>query len=371
MEQKCLSCGMYKDISKFTTGMKTCKFCKWKERHPLLHIPDGWTEQEIYYTLQQIFDKEITVINDIAIELGKTLDDIINLIHTHLKIKNLGNKPIKVKVKCENCQKEFNTTICFMLSNRFNFCCHNCYSQFRSKYYVGSKSSVYTKRVVKCDYCGKELLVPQSKTNIKNKENINHNFCNSQCYRLFRKQYYVGNRLYNTGIKLSDEQKEKCRLNTVDGYSNGIFNRQTRPQKITNDILESLNIAYQNEKNFKYYALDNYLNDYNLGIEVMGDYFHANPLIYCDVNELNEMQKNDVIRDKRKATYLQKYYNLKVLYLWERDLLKTPEKCSKLIDLFITENGMLQNYQSYNYVLVDGKIKLNDIIINPYFIQNP
>lgn len=40
-----------------------------------------------------------------------------------------------------------------------------------------------------------------------------------------------------------------------------------------------MNIKYINEKTFKYYSVDNYLVDYNLIIEIMGDYFHANPIL--------------------------------------------------------------------------------------------
>ena len=33
----------------------------------------------------------------------------------------------------------------------------------------------------------------------------------------------------------------------------------------------------------------------------MGDYFHVNPLIYTDSNEINNMQKKDIIEDKSKT----------------------------------------------------------------------
>ena len=42
-----------------------------------------------------------------------------------------------------------------------------------------------------------------------------------------------------------------------------------------------------------------------MAIEVNGDYFHSHPLKYPTL--INEMQKNNIIRDKRKRTYLKRY----------------------------------------------------------------
>ena len=79
---------------------------------------------------------------------------------------------------------------------------------------------------------------------------------------------------------MSDEFRENCRINTVKCYSEGKINRCTIPQRIVNEMLNEMNIKYQNEYSYKYYSVDNYLCDYDLIIEVMGDYFHANPFKY-------------------------------------------------------------------------------------------
>ena len=370
MTQICTRCNIEKDKSCFNKGRKVCNFCLWKDKQAFV-IPDGWESDDVYFILQQIFDKQIETINELTEKVDKSINDIIKLIHDDLRIRNMGNKPIKVGVYCDECHKYFMTTICFLLQNHFNFCSHKCYSDFRSKYYVGDKASVYTKIKVKCDYCGKEILIPKNKIETKNKEGISHNFCNHKCYSEFRKKYYVGDKLYNTGIKMSSEWKERCRINTVKCYSEGKYNRQTKPQIIVNKILENNQIEYVNEKNYKYYSVDNFLNKYQLGIEVMGDYFHVNPTIYKNMNSINEMQKKDIIRDKRKHTYILKYYDLQLLYLWESDILNEPEKCEQLIKLYIFKEGLLDDYQSYNYLFENEQLKLKHQTINPYFIQNP
>lgn len=105
-----------------------------------------------------------------------------------------------------------------------------------------------------------------------------------------------------------------------------------------------MNIKYINEKTFKYYSVDNYLVDYNLIIEIMGDYFHANPILYDNYDNLNEMQKKDIIRDKRKNTYIKKY---------------------------IENSGKLDDYNSFNFLFYDDTLALKSNIINPYFKITP
>lgn len=362
MTQECICCHKTKDIKLFRTRNKTCKLCQWFKKHRII-VPDKWSEEEVKTVIEMIHDNHTSYINDIAWKIGKTIPEIVFLLKDTLKLSNIRNQKIRIKQKCNMCGKEYETFICKYDTN--SFCSHKCYSKFRSIYYVGEKASVYTKVECCCDNCGKTLFVARNRMDNKNSEMISHNFCDTKCYGEFRKKYYVGNKLYNTGIHLTDEQKEQCRINTVKCYEEGKITRNTKPQRIVNDILKELNISYQNEKNYKYYSVDNYLSDNNLIIEVMGDYFHANPTIYT---KINEMQKKDIARDKRKHTYINKYYNIEILYLWENDLLHEREKCKQLIVEYIKGNGVISNYNSFNYNLNDGVLFLNPKITNPYFI---
>lgn len=224
---------------------------------------------------------------------------------------------------------------------------------------------------MKCNNCGIHFERIPSTSHIKNKNGEIHNFCCKECYWNFRKTYYIGDKLYNTGQKMSKEFCDKVREATLKQYSEGILDRQTKPQIIVNTILCNNSIRYENEKIFKYYSVDNYLNESNLIIEVMGDYFHANPVLYDKYENLNKMQKKDIIRDKRKNTYIKRYYNINILYLWENDINNNPKLCESLIHTYINNSGILQDYNSFNYSLKNSKITLNRKIQNPYFIITP
>lgn len=236
----------------------------------------------------------------------------------------------------------------------------------------GKNNPKYKEKIlVTCNNCGKKFYRIPSIASLSNKDGEIHNFCCKECYYKFRSKFYVGNKLYNTGKKMPNEFCEKVRQATLQQYSAGILDRQTKPQKIINEILDNDDIKYKNEKIFGYYSLDNYLEQYDLAIEVMGDYFHANPIIYTDYNAINKMQLKDVLRDKSKHTYVSKYHNIEILYLWETDIKNNKELCKKLILEYINKNGKLDDYNSFNFSLVNNKLKLNENIINPYFIDNP
>ena len=126
-----------------------------------------------------------------------------------------------------------------------------------------------------------------------------------------------------------------------------------------------MNITYTNEKNLNFYAVDNYLDDYDLIIEVMGDYWHINPLRFS--TKINDHQRKRIVVDKSKHTYIKDKFSIDILYLWEMDIINNKELCQKLIQLYVNQKGVLENYHSFNYHLTDsGEIKLNNILILPY-----
>ena len=46
---------------------------------------------------------------------------------------------------------------------------------------------------------------------------------------------------------------------------------------------------------------------------------------------------------------LKKEYGIEILYLWEHDLMNNVDKCFRLVMEYIDNNGVLQNYHSFNY----------------------
>lgn len=154
------------------------------------------------------------------------------------------------------------------------------------------------------------------------------------------------------GVK---KTKDYIRWVTLEGTKNSIDTSKT--QQMINDLLDEMDIKYIGEYDCKYYLVDQYLTEYNLMIEVQGDFWHCSPLLSNRSNTSGI--KNNKLKDKRKHSYIKNNYNIEVLYLWETDVNENIELCKKLIELYIKNNGKLENYHSFNYILNEnGELEL-------------
>ena len=142
--------------------------------------------------------------------------------------------------------------------------------------------------------------------------------------------------------------------------------KHTNPHKKVNKILDNNNFAYENEKSCHHYSLDVALIDFGLYVEIMGDYYHSNPTVekYNSIDKMNKTQRRVWRNDKAKRSNLCKNHGVKILNLWESDINKRPELCEDLIKLFIQKDGVLDNYNSFNY---NDSLTLNNEIVLPYF----
>ena len=213
---------------------------------------------------------------------------------------------------------------------------------------TGELNARFTQEKIKCDCCNKEFFIKKYKL-----ENSQKHFCSTEC----RQEWYA------TVWSQSDEWKEKSRIRAVEILKNNKIDTLTKPQIAVNELLDLNNIKYTNEDPFVYYSIDNYLPDYNLVIEVMGDYWHGNPLKF---DKLNDLQRKNTRRDKAKNTFMKNYYNINILYLWEKDILENLDVCNLLVQLYIYNNGSLENYHSFNYILQEDKLVLRSNLIEPY-----
>ena len=183
-----------------------------------------------------------------------------------------------------------------------------------------------------------------------------YHFCSVKC----RQDWYAN--VYSQ----TEEYREKCRERAVKLLQDGCNNRtNSKPQQEINLLLDKMNVNYVNEKSFVYYAVDNYLFDYNLIIEVMGDFWHCHPLIYTK-EKINNIQKNRIAKDKSKHSYIYNNYDIEILYLWEFDIINNIKLCELLIDMYIKNNGKLKNYHSFNYLLDGENISYTNEVIIPY-----
>jgi very-short-patch-repair endonuclease len=102
--------------------------------------------------------------------------------------------------------------------------------------------------------------------------------------------------------------------------------KETKPERIIREILEKLEIPFQQEAPIGPYTVDFFLQQYNIVIQADGDYWHANPSIY---KELSRIQKTRRRIDASCDSFLGAR-GYRVLRFWESDLISNPEKCQKL-----------------------------------------
>lgn len=252
--------------------------------------------------------------------------------------------------KCQICGKEFE---CSKISTQ-RFCSNKCNSEWQ-KTIVGENNPAFKSVKIPCTYCGKDHYVKPYKLNIQE-----YFFCNEKC----RQDWYAN--VYSQ----TDEWREKKREEAIKILESGAISKtQSKPQQIVDSILEKNNISFEREKSVKYYCIDNYLVESKLMIEVMGDYWHSNPLKFS--NKINQIQYDRIPKDKAKHTYVKNKYNVEILYLWESDIYGNQNLCEKLILEYIKRNGKLYNYHSFNYCLNEnGDVCIKDNLIISYQDKN-
>lgn len=267
-----------------------------------------------------------------------------------------------------------------------NFCSLKCQHDF-------------TKREVEkvCHHCGKKYFVKKS-------QEFNSRFCSMKCkneWQTTEENYGKSNPCYKSieancalcgaliGIaphKIGKSNRNFCSTTCARGYYSIIENRTEKQRKIDKSIglnairhvkptltkphmtiiriLNDNRIYFRIEELIKYYKLDVYLPNQNLGIEINGDYWHCNPLRFSEIKYKSQFER--ISSDKSKNTYVKKKYGYNILYIWERDITRNLELCELLILKYIADGGVLENYNSFNYHVEDNKIVINDTIIKPF-----
>lgn len=341
-----------------------CGVCDWIKRNQHKMNIENFSEEEIVEFLHFLFYDESYYLNDIADRLNRSLDDIFEL-YQALKVRN---KTVKIRAICEYCGKEFDCVPSRYKLNKHLYCSHECYfSDKPNKMKKGSESIYYNRIKTTCTNCGKEIEVIPYSYNMKNKFGDNHNFCSQECYWEYRSKYYRGDK-HTKRREPTQEERDKMRQVCINNNKH-MSSKNTSIQLLVNQMLDELEIQYEREFATKYYSIDNYLIDHKLAIEVMGDYWHANPIVYNqEGRSIDSVQYKDIVRDKSKKTYIKKYMDIDILYLWEKDINNSYDLCKSLIKLYIDNDGELPNYNSFNWYLTKSyELQINDTIIYPYF----
>ena len=427
--QKCGKCNKEKHFDEFSKDTETkykttCKVCDALSKRDIVY-DDVFTEEIVYIIFDNILNSKLDSIN----KLSSLINIDLKLLIPFVKLINIGRKSIKLEFKCPVCkidvfrifsqmddnvehycskecydigQSEEIEMTCKWCEGKFNktprkgqenyFCCHDCSTKYHAKERTkdlvvvncafckgeferkeyntgkiycsdecrakgfnikmsGENNPKYVERLtIKCDWCKTEFGETENSYN----QSKNH-FCSKDCARAYHANVF----------SQTPEWKEFMRIEMVNRLSDGVFSHtDTKPQLIVNDILKELNVKNENEYNCKHYAIDNYLNKSNLMIEVNGTYWHTDHRVFDKINYLS--QANGISKDKAKKTYIKKYYDINMLYLWEYDINNDRELCNELIILYIHNNGVLDNYHSFNYHLNNGILTINENIEIPY-----
>lgn len=123
----------------------------------------------------------------------------------------------------------------------------------------------------------------------------------------------------------SIETKEKLRQTTLNAIKRGAFKQtKTKPHLAFALILKELNLLFEEEKIYEAWCFDFYLTKYNIYIEVDGDYFHSNPILYPN-GPKTKTQKINYYRDYKKNEFC-KINNVILLRFWESDILNKKEE---------------------------------------------
>ena len=249
---------------------------------------------------------------------------------------------------CEICGKRMHVA----KRSKQRFCSSTCQNEWQ-KAQVGEGNVRYRRIDVACSWCGKNIKAHPCK-----KRDFQQLFCDSKC----RKAWYA-----NVWSQ-RNEWKDESRRRAVKILGSGAISfTNSKPQNIINKILDNQNISYINEYDCKYFAMDNYLIDSGLMLEIMGDFWHTNPVVYQSAKYDKQIAR--IKSDRAKQTYIFNQYGVHILYLWEKDICEQPEMCTQLIKEYINNKGVLTDYHSFNYELLNGQLTIKSDLIVPYFEQ--
>lgn len=195
-------------------------------------------------------------------------------------------------------------------------CSNACQSKWQSNYLVGENANNYKggSRTKPCNNCGIEY------TSNSPSEHKTRKYCSVEC----RQDYWSKNTLVSSTFV-----KNRRRGNVEYRKKMSEQNIETNPERLVREYLESCGLIknkdfYQEQGFFGKYFTDFFLHERKLVIEVMGDYWHANPIIYGEGKgkiPLSEQQIDRVSRDiQKKKDFLK--YDFNYIEIWETDINK-------------------------------------------------
>lgn len=204
-----------------------------------------------------------------------------------------------IELECDMCSSVFTKKPSMKKKN--NFCSVKCRSEYNAK--------IVSNRVeLKCVICNTTYLVKKLASE------------NSKCCSLVCKNEWL-----STVYAKTEEGRRHLLSNVIKASMVKLYEVETRPEKIVREFLENNKIIFcQEYPMYEKFIVDFYLPETNSIIEVQGDYWHGNPLIYGEnegLRPLSEQQKRQKGKDRARFAYLSKCGH-KVYAIWETDIYK-------------------------------------------------
>ena len=183
------------------------------------------------------------------------------------------------------------------------YCSKECHAEGKRRRITAKNPNPKVDRIsVSCHTCNKEILVVPSK--FKKQDVFT---CSWDCYQKRRE---------NKGFNL--------------------LNKETKPERILREYLESIGVEFQVQKSIYPYWCDFYLPNQNLIIEVYGDYWHGNPskFGYKNIDEkYYQLWKEDVSRVNK---IISEGYRVDIF--WEKEIYKNFHSIEIKIQNRLKEN---------------------------------
>jgi very-short-patch-repair endonuclease len=123
-------------------------------------------------------------------------------------------------------------------------------------------------------------------------------------------------------VKRKAKRNPYTKAKYLKSQSKKMENKKTWPEKEFESILNEMKITYESQKIIKGKIFDYYIPEMNTVCEVDGDYYHANPEKY---EQLNEMQKRNVKNDNYKSL-IAKGLGYSIFRVWESELKESRER---------------------------------------------
>ena len=125
----------------------------------------------------------------------------------------------------------------------------------------------------------------------------------------------------------SPEAAKAKKKKKLQAKAKKMANKMTEPERVFASMLKEIGVDFELQKVVGKKIFDFYIPSKNMIVEVDGDYWHANPIIY-EQKDLNKIQLRNQKNDKYKET-LAKGNGFKFERVWEYDLKNDYKKEKK------------------------------------------